>query len=90
MNKQIEPRARDDGGLRPTWVVLTIIFAILLLVQLFRWSQGGSRADGILVPAALMLMGLAHVLRIKGIAQGVMLIVSGALAGLALVMAIIR
>lgn len=90
MNKQIEPAAPDSGGLRRTWVVLTIIFAILVLVQLYLWNKGVSRAEGILVPAALLLMGLAHVLQLKSTVQRVVLIVSGLLAVLALVMPFIR
>jgi hypothetical protein len=60
MNRQTEPPARDGRRPRLTWVVLTIISAALLLIQLFRWAQGGSGADRILLPVALLkIMRLA-------------------------------
>jgi hypothetical protein len=54
MNRQSERPARDDRRPRLTWVALTIIYAVLFLIQLFRWAQGGSVADRILLPAALL------------------------------------
>lgn len=90
MSKQTESPDRDDSSLRTAWVVLTIIFAALLLVQLVRWIQGGSRIDSLLVPVALLLMGLAHVLQLKGMAQRLVLIVSGVVAVLALLIPLLR
>lgn len=90
MNKQTEPPTSDERSLRSAWIVLTIIFALLLILQLVRWIQGGSKVDSILVPVALLLMGLAHVLQLRGMAQRVVLIVSGVVAVLALVIPLIR
>lgn len=90
MSKQTDSTNRDEGTLRTAWVVLTIIFAALLLVQLVRWIQGGSRVDSILVPVALLLMGLAHVLQLRGMAQRLVLIVSGVVAVLALLIPLLR
>ena len=88
MSKQVEPLApRDDSRwVRPAWIVLMILFGASLLFNLYQWLRGGGRADGLLVPAAFLFMGLPYVLRLTGTAQKVLLAVSVSFAVLALIM----
>ncbi len=88
MNKQNESPelSEQNRWLRPAWIVLTVIFAVLLLISLFRWNQGKSSIENALVPIALLLLGLVQTLSIKGALRIVLLVLGIVLAGLAVIL----
>jgi hypothetical protein len=90
MNRQPDKPSSGEDTVRLAWIILTILFTIILIIQIVRWSRGGSRIDSSLVPAAFIAMGLSHILRFTGAAQKIMLLVSALLAALAVVLMIIR
>lgn len=90
MNRQPDRKRFGEGEFRTVWMVLTAVFTVLLVIQLIRWARGGGRADSMLVPATFIVMGLAHILRLKGAAQKIMLVVSALFALLAVVLLLIR
>jgi hypothetical protein len=90
MNKAAEPSNRDYTWLRSVWIGLTIFFTVVLGFKLSQWLRGTERLDAILVPAVFILMGLTHILQLKGMAQRVLLALSALLAVLALLALFIR
>jgi hypothetical protein len=90
MDKSNEKPAPPAGDYRGLWIVLIILSAALLAFELYRLAQGESRADGALIPAALLMMGLAHLVPMRGALRNVMLVVSVIFTGLALLLLVIR
>jgi polyferredoxin len=90
MNKEVEPSRSDYKWLRSVWIGLTIFFTVVLGFRLFQWLRGAERLDAILVPVVFILMGLAHIFQLKGVAQKVVLVISMLLAILAVLLLIIR
>ncbi|HEY5884082.1 MAG TPA: hypothetical protein VIT88_05310 [Pyrinomonadaceae bacterium] len=67
MNSQTESIAH--GWSRPTWVVLAILSALLLLVQLMRSTRVSDRWISLVVAATFLINALTHIFRLKGRAK---------------------
>lgn len=94
MEKSPEEKLKQEKAsktARTLWMVLTPIFAVLLLFNLYRWTQGKDTLSSILSQSGVMLIGLATLIgsRNKPLSY-VFLILGGIAALVGVVMAIMR
>jgi hypothetical protein len=90
MSKPNESSSRDEGWSRSAGAIFALVSSVLLLLQLVRVVQDGTRPERLLPPAALVIVSLGNAFQLKGIAQRVCQVVAGALVASALAMLIIR
>ena len=90
MDKAETSVAAASGWSRSAWVVFAIMFTVMLLVQLLRWTQGFGHWDNLLPSTALLIMALAHVFQLKGLAKQISQVVSWIILIVVIVMLVVR
>ncbi len=95
-NEPIDVATDNDAGkekaartMRVIWSILTPVFALIVLFQLYEWSRGDDSLRGILSPFGMIFLGLANMfarrnknLRTVLIAIALILVVSGLIASI--------
>lgn len=83
-NADNEKKARQVEMARKVWLVLTPLFAVLVLFMLYNWSRGNGSLTSIFSPLALMFIGLSTLVAAKSkalqyvfLAAGMILVVTG-------------
>jgi hypothetical protein len=90
MDKTQTPSAAADEWSRSAWVVFAILWTVILLLQLLRWTHGFDHWDNLLPSTALVIIALAHVFQLKGLAKRLSQVVSWALLIIMAIMLIRR
>jgi hypothetical protein len=55
------------SGRRKVWIFLVGLFAALLLMRLYNWSQGSDSIYRSSAPAAMLLLGVGYLLPSRGL-----------------------
>jgi hypothetical protein len=79
-----------EGWSRSAWVVFAGIATLLGLLNLLRWTQGFGHWERLLPPAVLLMIALAHVFQLRGLAKRVSQVVCWLMLIIVAVMLIIR
>ena len=89
MNEDIS-LARDERWSKSAWVIFAGISTLFGVLQLVRWTQGFGHWEGLLPPAVLLMIALAHVFQLRGLAKRVSQVVCWLVLIIVAAMLIIR
>jgi len=94
MEKSPEEKLKQETAVkaaRKVWMVLIPIFVIVILFNLYGWTQGKDNLPSILSPLGMIFVGLASITGSRNRVLSYIFIVAGMIAVVAgLVMAIMR
>jgi len=90
MDKGQTSLAGTDGWSRSAWVAYTIIVTVILVLQLLRWTQGFGHRDNLLPTTALLIIALAGLFQLKGLAKRLAQFVTWGILVIVIVMLIYR
>jgi hypothetical protein len=80
----------NEGWSRSAWVVFAGIATLVGLLNLWRWTQGFDHWEVLLPPAVPLVVALAHVFQLRGLAKRVSQVVCWLMLIIVAVMLIIR
>jgi len=85
---ETEKKAKQLRTIRKVWVILIPIFTIVILINLYNWSQGKGNLSGTFSPLGMIFVGLASLVEKRNKTLSYALLAVGiifALTGLVLV-----
>jgi hypothetical protein len=87
---EITKKEQQMRKLRPLWMVLIAGFTIVILLNLYNWSQGDGNLRGIVAPLGMIFLGLMTLTSPRNKALSyIFLVIAATLVITGLVMAII-